>query len=113
MQVSNKKLTGSTQENIFKQFETLLADLRSPQETKLWLENFMTETERQVFAKRLAVAQMLWQKKSYQEIKDSLKVSSATISSVSDQLNTPGMKLAQKKLELERWAEGIVKLFSF
>lgn len=109
VQISLQKLSRFSQQQIENQFFTLIADLSSPQEVRQWLRDFMTETEISVFAKRLAIAQLLDQGKSYQEIKDQLKVSSATISSISELVAKPGQKLAQKKLKLDQWAEQLVK----
>ncbi len=113
VQTSAQKLTRFSQQLIEDQFYTLVADLRSPAEAKQWLSDFLTETELNVFVKRLAIAQLLDRGKSYQDIKNQLKVSSATISSVSELVSKPGNKLAQKKLQLDQWAEHLVnKLFS-
>ena len=108
MQTSGKKLSVKNKKAVLDQFFQVMTDLGSIQETKGFLSDFMTETELLVFAKRLAIAQLLTQGKSYQEIKDELKVSSATISTVSDSINKPGIQVAQQKIALERWAEKIV-----
>jgi len=108
MQTSSKKLNPKVKKQVLDQLSTLLSDLRSPDEATAWMNDFMTDTERLVFAKRLAVAQMLWEQKSYQEIKDRLKVSSATISSVSDTIDKKGLRLAQDKIKLEGWAETLL-----
>jgi uncharacterized protein YerC len=108
MQISAKNLTRSTESGIVNQLYSLLADLRTRAEVKAFLNDFLSETEQTVFAKRLAIAQLLTEGKSYKEIKASLKVSSATISSVAELIDKPGMALAQNKIELDRWAETVV-----
>ena len=81
MQTSSKKLTKKQQRQIIRQFATLLSDLQHPDECQIFFESFLTKTEQNVFTKRLGIIWMLHQKKSYEEIKKKLKVSSATISS--------------------------------
>lgn len=108
VQTSSKKMTNNLQKRINDQFFTLVADISTPSEARSWLTDFMTETEVSVFAKRLAIAEMLMKSKSYQEIKDQLKVSSATISSVSELTNKPGIKLADQKIKLHLWAEKLI-----
>ena len=57
-----------------------------------------------VLAKRLAIAYWLKKGRSYQNIKNNLKVSSATIASVQSQMENPGFQLALKKIEADEWA---------
>ena len=108
MQISSKNLSRSTQSEIVDQLYTLLADLQTPSEVKSFLKDFLTETEQTVFSKRLAIAQLLSEGKSYKDIKAELKVSSATISSVAELIEKPGYSLAQNKIGLDQWAEKIV-----
>ena len=113
MQVSTKNLTQADEDQLFEQFYTLLADLQSPQEIELFFTSFMTPTERLVFAKRLAIAWFLEQGKSYDEINQHLRVSSATISSVAEIRQSQGMQLAFRRLQLDRWAQGLLKRLRF
>ena len=113
MQVSTKNLTPADEDQLFEQFYTLLADLSSPQEIELFFTSFMTPTERLVFAKRLAIAWLLEQGKSYDEINAQLRVSSATISSVAEIRQSQGMQLAFRRLQLDRWAQNLLKRLKF
>lgn len=113
MQVSNQNLTPAEEEKLLEQLYTLLADLHTPQDIQAFLTNFMTNTERLVFAKRLAIAWLLEQGKSYDEINKTLKVSSATISSVADIRQTHGMQLAYRRLHLDQWAKALLKKLIF
>jgi uncharacterized protein YerC len=105
MQTSSQALKKETEENILIQLATLIADLKNPIETEQFLKDFLTETEFSVLAKRLAIFQMLKKKFSYQVIQDTLKVSSATISSVAEFKHTLGARVAEQKLTAEEWAE--------
>lgn len=109
MQTSSKKLSAYRQKQLKDQFINLLADLKTPEECEAFYNSFLTETEQSVFGKRLAIMWMLEEGKSYQEIKDKLAVSSATISSVNNQLEEEGMRLAINKIKVERWADNWAK----
>lgn len=113
MQTSAKSLTSTDEAVILRQFYRLLADLRHPGEVKQFLTSFMTQTERLVFAKRLAIAWLLEQGQSYEEIGKALNVSSATISSVAEIRQQPEMKIAYEKLFLASWATAALKKLQF
>lgn len=104
MQLSAKLLTKQQLATVSQQFHNLLADLRNPQDVETFLKDFLSETEYLVMVKRLAIAQDLITGKSYEEIKKDLKVSSATISGVSEILTKKGMKLALQKIKVDEWA---------
>lgn len=105
MQTSAKKLSPINQDKISQQFITLLADLKKPTECQAFFESFLTETEQQVFAKRLGIIQLLNQGQSYDQIRKKLHVSSATISTVAKQMDQAGIELTINKLRLEAWAK--------
>ncbi|RLC32795.1 hypothetical protein DRH13_01085 [Candidatus Woesebacteria bacterium] len=104
MRTSNRKLNPSLKRQIIKTFAQTLADLRNIKEGEIFLNNFFTNAEVETFAKRLAVAYWLKKGRSYSNIKENLKVSSATIADVSSLLSNPGFSLAIKKIEAEEWA---------
>jgi len=104
MRVSNRKLNRTLQKQVEKTFIQLLADLKEPKEIEVFLRDFLTHSEYETFAKRLAVVYWLKKGRSYSNIKENLKVSSATIATVQSQMETAGMELALKKLEAEEWA---------
>ena len=104
MRTSEKKLNISLEKQIIDTFAQAIADLRDLQETKSFLNDFFNDSEQEAFAKRLAIAYWLKKGRSYTNIKDNLKVSSATIASVQTLMNKPGIKLILKKVEAEEWA---------
>ncbi len=104
MRTSDRKLNPSLKRQIIKTFAQTLADFKNLNEGEIFLNNFFTEAEKETFAKRLAVAYWLKKGRSYSNIKENLKVSSATIADVSSLLNNPGFSLAIKKIEAEEWA---------
>ena|SRR3972149_8534829 len=87
---------------LFEQLITLLADLRHPQEVRYFLSDFLTEAEQLVLSKRLAILWELRAEKSYEEIKQELGVSSATISSASQFKEKPGIQSALAKIALDK-----------
>ncbi|EKD49657.1 MAG: hypothetical protein ACD_63C00078G0001, partial [uncultured bacterium] len=81
MQVSSRQLNSVLEKQIFSVFYQTLSDLRTPEEIKTVLTDLLTETELTALAKRLAIATFLEKGRSYENIRDTLKVSSATIAS--------------------------------
>ncbi len=102
--MSNKDINPSLKKQIGEMFAQAIADLRDVNEAKTFLNDFFNESELDIFAKRLAVAYWLKKKRSYGNIIENLKVSSATIALIQSMLNRPGFKLALKKIEAEEWA---------
>ncbi len=105
MQVSNRKLNDALEKQIFSIFYQTLADLKTPEEVDSVISDLLTETEQTALAKRLAIAMFLDKGRSYENIRDTLKVSSATIASVAEQMGNPGMQMALKKIKAEEWAD--------
>jgi uncharacterized protein YerC len=104
MRTSEKILNPSLKKEIEKIFSQIVTDLREASETEVFLKDFFNESEYEAFTKRLAIAYWLKKGRSYNNIKDNLKVSSATIATVQSMMDKPGFKLAIKKVEAEEWA---------
>lgn len=104
MRVSDRKLNPSLKKQIKKTFEQAILDLKDRNELETFLNDFFTESEIEAFSKRLAIAYWLKKGRSYSNIKDNLKVSSATIASIQSQIEKKGLKLAIEKIEAEEWA---------
>ncbi len=106
MQVSKQDVSKSIEKKIFKSLYQVIADLKKPNEVEKFLEDVLSETERTVLAKRLGIAYYLSKNKSYEAIRQDLKVSSATIASVQKWLEKggEGLQLAIKTIEADEWA---------
>ncbi len=104
MQISSQNLSKVETAKIQSQFVQLLADLGHSDATTFF-EDFFSETEKVVLAKRLAIAILLHKGKPYGEIAKSLNVSSATISAVAEMLIKPGIVTALQKIQEDEWAE--------
>ena len=104
MRTSNVRLNPSIKKQITKSFDQLIADINSPEDVAILFKDFFNDSEYETFVKRLAVAYWLKKGRSYENIKQNLKVSSATIASVQTQVKKPGFVLALKRIEADEWA---------
>lgn len=105
MQIPNKRLNKSFEEQIFQALHQLVADLQTPEEVKLFLNDFLTEATRLSLAKKVMISLFLDKKRAYENIRDTLKVSTSTISEVYNNLGNPGIQLAIRKIKAEEWAD--------
>lgn len=104
MRTSTQKVNEILKKQLFSTFSKLVIDLKKEDDIKLFLEDFFNESELETFIKRLGVFYWLKKGRSYNNIKDNLKVSSATIATAQESIQTPGIKLALKFMEAEEWA---------
>jgi uncharacterized protein YerC len=104
MQVSKKKVNPVLEKQLHTTLFTLITDLKNPQDAQQVLASLLTNSELTSVAKRLAVAYWLSKGRSYENIKENLKVSSATIAEVQQHVKNPGWKLALQKVTAEEWA---------
>lgn len=104
MRLSQDKLHPSLKNQIVKTLAQTIVDLKDIDEAHTFLQDFFKESELETFAKRLSIAYWLKKGRSYSNIKQNLKVSSATIATVQGLMHKTGIGLALKKLEAEEWA---------
>jgi uncharacterized protein YerC len=104
MRTSGDKLNKTLENQIIKTLAQTVADFHDPDEALLFVKDFFNESETETFAKRLAIAYWLKKGRSYVNIKQNLKVSSATIAEISNMMKKEGFRLAIKKTEAEEWA---------
>src|SRR3989344_1856386 len=112
MQVSKQKINPQLEVQILKMLHQLIADVKTMDEAKEIMSSLLSETELTAVTKRLAVGYWLSKARSYENIKDNIKVSSATIAVMQQELKKPGWKLALAKVTAEEWAtkmEGKIK----
>ena len=105
MQLSSRKLNKNIEKQIFSILYQLMADLKSPQQVETLLSDVLSGAERLAVAKRIAIATFLEKGRSYENIKETLKVSSATIASVQESMGNPGFQLALQRIKAEEWAD--------
>jgi len=104
VQVSKQKVNKILEKQVTDLWFQMVADIKTPDEAKIVFEDLFSETEKSALIKRLAVGYWLVKKRSYETIKQNLKVSSATIATVAQGLTRPGWKLAMQKVMAEEWA---------
>ena len=104
MRISERKLNPSLKKQLVGVFAQVVADTKTLQEAESFLTSFFNDAEMETYSKRLAVSYWLKKKRSYENIKENLKVSSATIATIQSLTEKPGIRLAMKKIEAEEWA---------
>lgn len=82
----------------------ILCEVDSPQKMTEILSDLLTDTERVAMMKRLGIAIYLDKSRSYEDIKNNLKVSSATIATVVESMGNPGIIEVVKRIKAEEWA---------
>ncbi len=105
MKTSKQNLNPQIEKQIYDIFYQVLGECRNKDEVKEILEALMSPVERLAIAKRLAIAVFLDKGHSYEHIKKTLKVSSASIAAVAENLQKPGLEKAIKMIKAEEWAE--------
>ncbi|MEK7188346.1 MAG: Trp family transcriptional regulator [Patescibacteria group bacterium] len=82
-QVSQYPISKDVYQRVFDVFLRTIAGLRTKKEVSNFFEEFLTPTERIMFAKRLAIGLLLAKKYDYRGISKILRVSTTTVSSIS------------------------------
>lgn len=104
MRTSDLKLNPSLKNQLIKTLAQTLVDIKDIDEAVSFLKDFFNESELETFAKRLSVAYWLTKGRSYTNIKENLKVSSATIAVIEKIMRKEGFHKAIKNIEAEEWA---------
>jgi len=98
------KINPSLENQIVKTLAQTLSDFKEVNETSIFLKDFLSKRELDMLSKRLAISYWLKKGRTYTNIMNNLKVSSATIAQVSENMKTKGYQDALKKIEAEEWA---------
>ena len=112
MRVSKRQLNTNLEKEIRRLFYQTVVDLKTPEAVEEFFRDVLSESEELAVIKRLAVAYWLSNKRSYENIRENLKVSSATIASL-DRIRKKGkgiqtaLKYIQADLWASKWAERI------
>lgn len=104
MQLSNNPLNKTIEKQLSEMMYGILAELRTPEEVKMVMNDVLTEGERIAILKRLGIAVYLDKGRSYEDVKNNIKVSSATIASVAENLGNSGWQEMIKRIKAEEWA---------
>lgn len=104
MQLSNNPLNKNIEKQLREMLWGVVAELKSPDQVRTVLEDVLTEAEMTAVIKRLGIAIYLDKGRSYEDIKNTIKVSSATIASVAENLGNPGWQEMIRRIKAEQWA---------
>jgi|SRR3989344_1541850 len=97
--VSRRKLYKEIETRMYETFWEAISKVKSKSEVQSFLSDLLSPVERTMIAKRLAIAALLLRGHGYENIKDLLKVSGATIAKVSAVINTnTGYKMVVNKI---------------
>lgn len=104
MQLSQTKINKTIESQLKKMFYGMLAETDEPEKIETILSEMLTETERVAVTKRLGIALYLDKNRSYEDIKQNIKVSSATIASVAEKISNKGWQEIIKIIKADEWA---------
>lgn len=105
-QVSKRYLHKKVEERILDLLWTSLSLLSTKEKVSLFLDDFLTPTEKIMLAKRLAIAFMLMKNYDYPSINERLKVSDQTIWNIKTNLKYKGRgykKTIESIMNKEKW----------
>ena len=105
MQLSKKRLNKNLEGQLKKMWYGLLAEIDSVEEVENLMADLLTDAERLAIYKRLGIGLYLDKGRSYEDIKNHLKVSSATIASVAENVSRPGFQEAIRRIKADEWAD--------
>ncbi|TSC85430.1 MAG: Uncharacterized protein G01um101416_858 [Microgenomates group bacterium Gr01-1014_16] len=104
MQVSKRKISVVLGKQITGMWYQLIADTKTKEDAEKIFGDLLSETELEAVSKRVAIAYWLAKGRSYENIKENVKVSSATIAAVQQELKREGWKMAMEKIMAEEWS---------
>ena len=86
-------------ERLFQNFWEMFANIKQARQIQLFLEDFLSPTEKIMLAKRMAIAILFSKGYDHRTISSMLKVSTTTVNNIARFLNakTPGYQLLIKK----------------
>jgi uncharacterized protein YerC len=106
MRISKEKVNPSLEREVSRLLYQTMADLKTPKATETFLRDILSPQELTAVVKRLAVAYWLAKGRSYENIRQNLKVSSATIASI-DRMRKKGKSIQEaiRAIDADAWAE--------
>jgi len=104
MQTSKKSINPTLEKQLSQTFYQLVCDIRNASDAKHVLETILSPTELSTVIKRVSIAYWLSKNRKYDNIKNNLMVSSASIADVQKHIKASGWQLVLKYLNADEWA---------
>ncbi len=104
MQMSKKTVNATLEKQLSQTVYQLICDIRSPKEAKLILETILSPMELSAVIKRVSIVYWLSKNRKYDNIKNNLMVSSASIADVQKQIKSAGWQEVLRHINAEEWA---------
>lgn len=105
MRTSKKHIEKKLEEDVSTLLSQLISDLHSEEDVDTFLHSFLTKNEFDVLSKRLSILYWLYKGKKYKEIRNELSVSSATIATCRESIDSSDLSNIFKILEANEWAK--------
>lgn len=112
MQLSQNPINKNLEKQLGDMFYQVLAEIDTPDELKTVFSDILTEGERIAVLKRLGIALYLDKGRSYEDVKNNIRVSSATIATVAESLGNEGWQEVIRRVKAEEWAVDWTKKIS-
>lgn len=104
MQMSKKTINATLEKQLSQTVYQLICDIRSPKDAKLILETILSPMELTAVIKRVSIAYWLSKNRKYDNIKNNLMVSSASISDIQRHIKSSGWQEVLRHINAEEWA---------
>ena len=104
MQLSQNPLNKNIEKQLESMLMGILSESNTPEKIKMLLSDILTEGEKIAILKRIGIAVYLDKGRSYEDIKNNIKVSSATIATVAEKIGNEGWQELIKMIKAEEWA---------
>ncbi len=101
-QISKRELSSKVKRQLQEALWQAIIRVTTSNDAEQFINDLLTETEKVMLAKRLAIALLLEKGYEYRTIRDVLKVSTGTIMMVGDRLRREGWGFRQVSQKLER-----------
>jgi len=108
-QVSRRKLSTTTEKKLIESLNLVLSSIKERDAMVMFLDALLTDTEKLMLAKRLAMVIMLDQRQSDSQIADALNVTRVTVSRIRYfyEARGEGYNIALEKIKNDEQLQGI------
>ena len=104
MQMSKKSLNVTLEKQLSQMVYQLVCDIKSARNAELILETILSPMELTAVIKRVSIAYWLSKNRKYDNIKNNLMVSSASISDIQRHIKSAGWQEVLRHINAEEWA---------